>query len=346
MHPLSGYPLNLLNFKDSEKELILSYKEKINEILSGIGLSPLPVDNIEKEIFKAKVSELHRLPELRSFLIEMSLVHPKVELSQEYRQGMKILELVPLYEQKASEISLKIEKDLKTKISELIKSLNNFANNTRDNYKKKKVSLPTGDYLGYSDFKEIIQLGLSTYENLGDLILFNDEYQNSINNFFRTIKQQVLSQKCDLNKIIKSQNSQIINIELLKENDPIAYEYLRAEAFQIFCEGYKIPLNSDKNRIKLLAQPSTNVGKNLKLKPSEVAVFVASVDPIEKWDLNTGDVLQGAFFGEFGVTGKQTTDKEEIKVFYETVDQKTLLLIPVYFSYLKADLNYKNLLKK
>lgn len=234
MHPINGYPLKQLSLKSDDRVLVETYLNKVNNHLESIGLGSLPLEDLDKSLEILSVGSLRTIPELRPFMVEMSLVHPKVELSTEYIQLKTLIEQkVQQYLNKAEDIVSKLDSDFKKQYKKALEDFSRKAvslSYSMDKDTKEKHKEKLEQYLSFSEFKPLIEQVIGEKVALKTIFSYQNDYQNTLDNLFTAMKNKVMAAKANIPGLINQFGSEI-PVEQIKDTDPVAYEYLRSKAF-------------------------------------------------------------------------------------------------------------------
>lgn len=345
MHPANGYPLSQLTLKDSERTEAISYLAKANNHLESIGMNPIPVESLDLELTKVSIGDLRTILELRPFMIEMSLIHPRVELSTEYIQLQQLIDKkVPQTLNKAEAIVKKLDADFKKEYKKALEDFSRKAVNlsySLDKQTKEKHQEKFEQYLAFSEFKPLIDQVIGENVVLGTIFSYETDYQTTLANLFNTMKNKVMAAKANIPSLVAQYGTEI-PVEQIKDQDPIAYEYLRSKAFaEVAMENFGISIPFDKTFEQRIVRPNDALAERLKLKPIEMAIFAISVDPVRNFGLAVGQYLESSQvpFLKFKVLNEQKQMKviQKIKV-QVNEDEFIYVITPVYVSYIKAEL--------
>lgn len=345
MHPINGYPLHQVNLKDEDLKQVLVHLNKINAQLESIGIGTMPLESIDS-IELIKISQVDLVLNLKPYMIEMGLVHPKVELTTEYLQIKSIIEKkIPDLLNQVDQLKKQLEKRFQQKFKETAEEFLKKAEYLMYQQQKLKIKITIPEnYLSYSDFKPFLEEITGDDNTIKSILDYQENFEIKISKKFQEIKNRVLSKKTNMDAIVKTFGKKI-NINLLKEQDFIAYEYLRSKALsQVALNNFEIEVNSDKTYEQRVVKPQdSKLAQILKLKTSEIAIFAISVDPIKEFGLEKGQELKSTQMGNltFLIQNKQSQIEvqQEIKLnLSEKPDDYVVVVTPVYISYIKAEL--------
>lgn len=345
MHPVNGYPLKELHLKDAEKAETLTYLGKVNSHLESIGMDSIPVESLDNSLSKVSVGNLRTILDLRPYMIEMSLIHPRVELSTEYIQLQQLIDKkVPATLKKAEDIVKKLDSDFKKEYKKALEVFSRKAVNlsySMDKKDKEKHQDKFEQYLSFSEFKPLIEQVIGEHILLGTIFAYEQDYASTLLQLFNVMKNKVMAAKANIPNLI-AEFGQEIPVDQIKDRDPIAYEYLRSKAFaEVAMENFGISVPFDKTYEQRIVRPTDTLAEKLKLKPVEMAIFALSVDPIRSFGLSVGQNLESNQVPllKFKVLNEQKQMKVIQKIKVQVNEEEHVYVVtPVYVSYIKAEL--------
>lgn len=345
MHPINGYLLGQLNFKASDLVEISQFMTQINGTLTRLGVGSLPLADLDEALVKVSVQNLNQIPQLRALMVDLSLVHPKVELSTEYKQLQELVEVkAPQLITQMSQIVQMTESKCRKLFNQAVEEFDRKAVNlsySLGKVEKAKHQKKLDQYLSFSDFKTLL-VPVTSEQNSVAHFLHLDANPEELVKTFGNLKQQVMSQKANLPALM-AQFGQEIPIEQIKDLDPIAYEYLRSLAFQEVARNYfNLEVREDKTLDQRVVRPSDPLATMLKVTSVQMAIFALSLDPIRSFGLAKGQKMESSQNQslKFVVLNnqEQRVINQKVKVSLGN-DQVAYVLTPVYVSYVKAELD-------
>lgn len=345
MHPVNGYLLAQLNLSADDRLLAVNFLTKINQHLEAIGVGSLPLEDVDSALEKVSVGNLRTITELRPYMVEMSLVHPKVELSTEYIQIKLLIEKkVQEYLNKADSIVSKLDTDLK---KEFKKALDEFSRKgvnlsySMDKNSKEKHQNKIEQYLSFSEFKPLIDQVIGEKVALKTIFSYENDYAKTLAEMFNAMKNKIMAAKANIPSLV-AQFGEVIPVEQIKDSDPVAYEYLRSKAFaELALEQFQLTIPLDKTYDQRIVRPQDTLAAKLKLTNVEMAIFAISVDPIRSFGLSKGQNLESSQnpYLKFKVSNDQLQMKLKQRIKVQVNDEEFVMVeTPVYVSYVKAEL--------
>ena len=297
MHPTNGYLLGQLNFKARDLVEITQIISLINGNLNRLGIGSLPLNDVEESVLKISVQNLNQIPQLRSLMVDLSLIHPKVELSTEYKQIQELVEIkAPQLINHIAQIVQKTDSHCRKLFTQAAEDFERKAVNlsySLDKVEKAKHQKKLDQYISFSDFKPLL-IQIMGEQNSVAHFLNLDTNPEDVANMFLKLKQQVISQKANIPALI-AQFGQEIPIEEIKDLDPIAYEYLRSMAFQeVARNNFNLEVREDKTLEQRIVRPADPLAAMLKISPVQMAIFALSLDPIRSFGLTKGQKIESS----------------------------------------------------
>lgn len=328
--------LNLLSKYFEEAQIILS---KINGELGRLGLSPLPNNNIQKELEQLSVNDLKELLNLRTLAIELDMIHVRMKMSIENKQIHELVEeIIPKLISKIESIKERITIGFKKSFKETLHKLSHKASRILST---NKVSNPQDfekQYFKYSDFAPFLDEILDDRNKVQNFIVFESDIKESIDTIFIEIKHKVMFQKSHLKDLVTSKDS-VLDVESLKDTDFLAYEYLRSEAFRkIVLDTFGIEVFHDKTYYQEIIRPSDKLSKKLKLQTSEMAIFAIALDTIRDFGIKKGQRMQSNLLNFVVVSSQKQTHVVHNTKISIGENKYIYLAVPIYLSFLKAEL--------
>lgn len=345
MHPINGYLLAQLNLKPKDLAEVTKFLSLVNQHLEAIGFGSLPVEDLDQNLIKVNIGDLRTIADLRPLMIELSLIHPKVELSTEYKQLQTLIEKkVAEYLNKADDIVAKLDKDFKNKYKQALDDFSRKAvdlSYTLDKKDKEKHQAKLEQYLSFSEFKPLIEQLIGEQVSLATVLSYDQNYDNTLVQLFTTMKHKVMAAKANIPSLVDKFGLEI-PVNEIKDSDPVAFEYLRAKAFeQAAMDYFQLSIPLDKTYDQRIIRPSDPLAQKLKLTAAQMAIFALSVDPIRDFGLAKGQRMESSQNPhlKFLVLNDQHQMKMDQKIKVQ-VNEDTFIHVvtPIYVSYVKAEL--------
>lgn len=349
MHPKEGYLFKDLTFSTKDKESIEIWLNKIKSILKDAGISQFPMEDLKEDLKNVSIANLKDLiVSLRSPMIEMSLIHHKIELSKEYVQLKEIIEsgsIARQYLEKVEEISNQLDLDLKIEFKKFLNEVEKISVNLTSSFnkeQKEKYKDKLESYTGYSDFKPLVQALTGEHLLVGEVLNYLNTYETTKEEMFAVMKQQVLSMKAKLPELVNHLGTDEINVREIKDLDPVAYQFLTNQAFEQFWrENYNMSVRSDKPMCTFNVHPGHELANSYPLKKDEMAIVTASIYPIRSLGLKKGDIISSKNNPEMKF--EVITDEEQVENLISIshlVNESLVIkvMVPVYFFDIKARL--------
>lgn len=344
MHPVNGYPITSLTLKDSDRVQAYAYLSKVSAHFNSLGLESFPLEDINS-LTKISIGQLRTILDLRPYLIELGLIHPKIELSLEYLQLQNLIDKkVPEFLTKAEGIVRKLDLDFKKSYKQALDDFSRKAvslSYSMDKQTKEKHQAKLEQYLAFSEFKPLINQVIGEDVLLSTIFGYEQDYAATLAELFNVMKNKVMSGKANIPSLIQEFGNEI-PVDQIKDKDPVAYEYLRSKAFaEMAMDNFGITVPFDKTYDQRIVRPQDSLAERLKLKNTEMAIFAISVDPIRSFGLTVGQSLESSQvpFLKFQVMNDQKQMKVMQKIKVQVNEEESVYVVtPVYVSYIKAEL--------